>query len=45
MNNLITYKCPICTKFPNSHSFQFTGIYKSNIIIKRLIEYNIGHLK
>ena len=33
MNNLITYKCPICTTFPNSHSFQFTGIYKSNIIM------------
>lgn len=33
MNNIISYKCPICTKYPNSHSFKFLCEYKSNIIM------------
>jgi hypothetical protein len=44
MNNPINYKCPICLKYPNSHSFQFIGEYKSNIVIytcpEKALRYN-----
>lgn len=33
MNNPISYKCPICTKYPNSHSFNFLCEYKETIIM------------
>jgi hypothetical protein len=44
MNNPISYKCPICEKYPKSHSFRFIGEYKSNLIMytcpEEAVRYN-----
>lgn len=44
MNSPISYKCPICTENPNSHSFKFLGERKGYLIMytcpEKAIKYN-----